>query len=37
MVKFVSKFTDRNNPSVYTDRITDIITVGFKKANRMVT
>jgi hypothetical protein len=36
-VKFVCKYTDRNNPSVYTDRITDNIAVGFKKATRMVT
>jgi len=31
MVKFVHKYTDRNNPSVYTDKITDNITMEFKK------
>lgn len=37
MVKFISKYTDKNNPSVYTDRITNDITIGFKKANHTVT
>jgi len=31
MVKFVHKYTDRNNSSVYTDKITDNITMEFKK------
>jgi len=30
MVKFVHKYTDRNNPSVYTDKITNI-TMEFRK------
>lgn len=36
MVKFFCKYTDENNPSVYTNRITDDITVRFKKKNRTV-
>jgi hypothetical protein len=36
-VKFLCKYTDRNNPLVYTNRIIGDITVGFKKTNRMVT
>jgi hypothetical protein len=36
MVKFVHEYTDRNNPLVYTDRITNNITVEFKMANHTV-
>jgi len=36
-VKFISKYTDKNNPSVYTNEITSNITIGFKKANHTVT
>ena len=31
MVKFVHKYTDRNIPSVYTNKITNNITMKFKK------
>jgi hypothetical protein len=31
MVKFVHKYTDRNIPSVYTNKITNNITMEFKK------
>jgi hypothetical protein len=35
-VQFIREYTDRKIPSVYTDDITDSITVGFKKTNRTV-
>jgi hypothetical protein len=36
-VKFISKYTDENNPLIYTEEITSDITIGFKKANHTVT
>ena len=36
MIKFIHKYTDKNNLSVSTDRIMNDITVGLKKANCMV-
>ena len=35
-VKFIRKYTNKNNPSIYTDGIMNDITVRFKKANRTV-
>ena len=37
MVKFVHKYTDEKNLSIYTDRIMDDIIVRFKKINHTVT
>jgi hypothetical protein len=37
MVKFVPKYTDEKNLSIYTGRITDDIIVRFKKINHTVT
>jgi len=36
-VKFISKYTDENNPLIYTEEITSDITIGFKKENHTVT
>jgi len=32
-VKFIRKYTDDNNPLIYTDRIIDNFTGRFKKTN----
>ena len=37
MVKFIREYADGKILLVYTDNITEGITVGFKKENRMVT
>jgi hypothetical protein len=35
-VKFIRKYTNENNPSIYIEKITNIIIVGFKNSNHTV-